>query len=68
MENKEMTDQGLDLKVLHDKNEYSALVRFLEKTKDGEYSLIAKGTVQSSRFVLDSETVDLEEDYYQSLS
>lgn len=68
MENEKKTIQGLDLKVLHDKNEYSALVRFLEKTKDGEYSLIDKGTVESSRFVLDSETVDLEENYYQSLS
>lgn len=68
MQNKEMLVQDLDLKVLHDKNEYTALISFLEKTKDGEYSLIDKATMQSSRFVLDSETVDLDENFYQSLS
>lgn len=67
MNNKENM-KDLNVKILQDSAELSALVKFLEKTKDGEYAEIEKTSLDYSRLSSETETIDTEENYYYSLS
>jgi len=58
----------LDVKVLQDSAKLSALIKFLEKTKDGEYAEIEKTSLDYSRLSTDLDIIDTEENYYYSLS
>lgn len=67
MNNKEKMKE-LDIKILRDFSELSALIVFLEKTKDGKYAVIEKTSLDYSRLSAETEIVDSEENYYYSLS
>lgn len=66
--NKKENMKELDVKILQDSVALSALIKFLEKTKDGEYAEIEKSSLDYSRVSSDLETIELEENYYYSLS
>lgn len=66
--NKKENMKELDVKILQDSVALSALITFLEKTKDGKYAEIEKSSLDYSRVSSDLETIELEENYYYSLS
>lgn len=50
------------------KSEIEVLLKFLEKTKDGKYAEIENSSLKYSRLIEEPETINLEENYYYSLS
>jgi hypothetical protein len=67
MENKENMKE-LDVRILQDSAELSALIKFLEKTKDGQYAEIEETSLDYSRLSSEVDSIDIEENYYYSLS
>jgi len=48
--------------------EYNALVKFLKRTKDGEYAPIEKTSLPYTRIKVETEVIEsYEEEYYYSL-
>lgn len=54
--------------IIINNEELKALVTFLERTKDGQYSEIEKSSLIYSRLNEEPETIDTEENYFLSIS
>lgn len=65
---KETDAKNLSSDKVSDTQEFSALIKFLELTKDGTYSEIEKRTLENHRLNIDVETIDTEENYFYSIS
>ena len=66
-----MTDneaKDIQSEINSDSKEFSAIVKFLELTKDGKYAEIEESSLEYSRLHIESETIENEENYFYSIS
>lgn len=63
-----MEENNSNSDYLNENEEISAIIKFLEKTKNGEYSEIDKIVLSNDRISSIYQTIDLDENYYYSIS
>lgn len=63
-----MEENNSNSDYLKENEEISAIIKFLEKTKNGEYTEIDKIVLSNDRISSIYQTIDLDENYYYSIS
>lgn len=71
--NKGKVMKKADAKILKsvdktDSQEFSAILKFLELTKEGTYSEVVKTTPDNVRLNIDAESIETDENYFYSIS